>query len=156
MSIFSEIYALLGLLTTISIGLLAFGLILDEMEDGYGVATTLFLVVFIFTDFYFGELHNNIDMSFRGIAIYLGCGFVYVVIRVFFLGFSTKEQGKDIDDDHKLYLIKNHIWRWWLNWVISLLGWIYGDVARKIVDLLWGLLKSIMLGVFNLGNKIRK
>ncbi len=163
MSIFVEFFSALGLFTSIFIGVVVLGLILEEAYDGYGFFAAILLISFLIGEYFMGgKAHNYVDLSFRGIGIYIGAGFLYALLRIFFLEVKTEFKNlpdyKNVDELEKWVeakkkeIIQNNIWRWWINWPISALGWILGDVFKYIRSLIWKLLQSLFVAVFNLGN----
>jgi hypothetical protein len=164
MSIFVELFSALGLFTSVFIGVVVLCLVLEEVYDGHGYFALSILVAFLIGDHFFGgTAHNYVDLSYKGVGIYIGIGFLYAIIRVFFLGAKTKINDipaylkpENIDawvKEKKNSIIQHNVWRWWINWPFSLIGWILGDVFKWFRTILWKLLKSLFMAVFNLGHK---
>ena len=82
------------------------------------------------------------------ILIYLALGLVYAFIRTYLSGRSSVTELTDYDERE----LKQSIFRWWLCFPISLVGWLLTDVYKGMIEKA----SSLFYYVFKLGFKNSK
>jgi len=98
------------------------------------------------------------------VFLYLGIGLFHSMFRTFV--FARKKIKKENQErggfDIKLksgwianlkFDLQGNVFRWWFMWPISLLVWIFSDFIKDLYDWVYGKLKAMYEGIFDLGVK---
>jgi len=90
-------------------------------------------------------------ITWQTVLSYLGVGFVFAIIRVYFHGRHIAEYGHSDNES-----IQNHIFRWWFIWPISLIYWIFSSLAEEVWGWVYDRFESTFKYFYNLGLKSKK
>lgn len=149
----------------------------ESNKNGF-IATGTLIVVAILYHFW-GDIKPILGfLTILNISIYLAIGLVYSSIRTFFEGrklgkklkdLPTKEEansksrkntGNEYYGDTKesvkkefVEKLKRNVFRWWFNWIISLISWAITDLLKDIWDFVYSKLKNFYNYILELGIK---
>lgn len=141
-----SIWLFWGLVLALIISLFSF----DNNENGIG-AFFSFAIFSVVT--YFWSSFNILEyVNWVSVGTYLGIGFIYSLIRTYFLGRKTKLKASG-DRKYLKEKLKGNVFRWWLLWPVSLLNWILSDLVRDLYNLVYKKLQKLYEGIFELGLK---
>lgn len=121
-----------------------FALFFYAEYEKQGFIALVAVIAYLVVNHYWGNVPLKSLVTFPNIAIYLGAGLVYAVIKTYFYGRSVAADGKTLNsaiDD-----LKGHVFRWWFIWPVSLVSWLVTDFIVEGFELLWD----------NIGTSFRK
>ena len=137
-------------------------------EEGFS-ATLSFIIFCVLVQFW-GNISIFSYFNIKLISLYIILGFIYSLIRVYFKGIEfnnliDKAKFKDSKingplstpnfyencaiKDKANFKLKEHIFRWWGLWVISLTVWIFSDLFKNLWNFIYSRLEKFYLKVFN-------
>lgn len=136
-------------------------------EEGFS-ATLSFIIFCVLVQFW-GNISIFSYFNIKLISLYLVLGFIYSLIRVYFKGIEfnnliAKAKLKDLSivlptkpnyyekcaiEDKANFELKEHIFRWWGLWVISLITWIFSDLFKNLWNFTYSRLEKFYLKIFN-------
>ena len=118
-------------------------MISEGVEHG-GIAF-LGVVVFLVLNHYWGNIPVMELFKWQNILAYLGIGFVFANIRIYFYGrqLSQNEQREDV--------LKDNVFRWWFIWPASLIYWAFSDLLGNAWDWIYSVSQSTFKFFLNLG-----
>lgn len=115
----------------------------EKEEQGFGALFSG--LIFIGLVYFWGNVNIMDYLDFNLIGIYLIIGLLYSFIRTFIfarkLGISGKRE------------LKEHIFRWWFLWPVSLIFWILSDVIQDLYDFIYKRISKFYEYIFELGLK---
>jgi len=131
-----------GIAFGIMLVLLFIILTISDIGESGGVAFAAFLIA-VGLNYFWGTFPILAIVSFRSVSIYLFLGFIFSLIRTYFMG-------KKLDANQKAYFnLKEHVFRWWLMFPISLINWVIGDLLKDLYDIVYIKLSKVYLTIFN-------
>lgn len=117
-------------------------LIISEIE-GQGISATFAFIVFVISNYLWGNLPLVDIFSFQNIAMYLGIGFVFAIIRTYF-------KGRELDKkDRENYELKEAIFRWWFLFPISIINWVFGKLLKDLYNFIYSKVEKFFIFIFN-------
>lgn len=118
-------------------------MISEGVEHG-GIAF-LGVVVFLVLNHYWGNIPVMELFKWQNVLAYLGIGFVFANIRIYFYGrqLSQNEQREDV--------LKDNVFRWWFIWPASLIYWAFSDLLGNAWDSIYSVSQSTFKFFLNLG-----
>lgn len=116
-------------------------IITDATENG--TAAFFSLLLFIGFNYFWGTFPLLNVITFRHVGIYLTLGFLFSLIRTYFKG--KRLSGRDKEN----FNLKDHVFRWWLMWPISLINWGFGEVLKDFYNFLYSKLEKFYQSIFN-------
>ena len=117
----------------------------ERTENGF--VAFFAVAVFVVVSFFWGNYDILAIFTVWSVSSYLVTGFVFSVIRTYFYG------RKKLDYDNEAYLereirsrkneLKEHVFRWWFLWPVSMVNWFFSDLLKDVWD--WIYAKSYKL-----------
>lgn len=117
--------------------------IISEVEEN-GFLAFGFLIVALILNHFWGTFLILSILSIKNILIYLLIGFFFSLIRTYFKGKKIKKEDKILFD------LKDHVFRWWLMFPISMLTWIFGDLLKDLYNFIYSKIGKLYEKIFNL------
>ncbi len=117
----------------------------DINEDGSWA--TVAVIIFILLNHFWGTFPLSSIFTYKTILLYLIIGFIFSLLRTYFKGKKLSA------NDKRFFHLKDHVFRWWLMWPISLIRWVIGDLLVDVYDYVYDLLENMYMSVFNAGSK---
>ena len=119
-------------------------IISDISKDGTiaFVATLIFLGL----NYFWGAVPTNNLFTWENVGIYLLIGFIYSLIRTYFKRREfnrIEEMLKQPSRDRLYFNIKDHVFRWWFLWPVSLFVWILSDILKDVYDFVYECVSSV-------------
>lgn len=125
----------------------------ESLENGF--IGFIGVLAFLAINHYWGNIPVTNLLTWRNAFGYLGIGIVFAVIRVYFYGVERASKGYNLENE-----LKNHVFRWWLNWPFSLIHWIFNGLLRDLFDVIYDKIEGFFKYFFELGfnskNKSKK
>jgi hypothetical protein len=115
------------------------------------------VVAFVLVNHFWGNIPLLRFVTWINVFAYLGVGFIYAVIRVYFYGRNTKS-----DDSSSYYTtraineLKGNVFRWWFIWPISLIYWAISDLLGDLWNWIYQRFEGLFEYFFKLGQKSNK
>lgn len=146
---------------TFLVGFIVICFIADINENGFWA--TIFLIIFGALFYFFGRKTFDVIinlLTWKFLIFYFSAGLVHAIIRVFFFGRNEMKKFNEFRT-HNLsthdYVIetdvKEHVFRWWFMWPISLITWIIKDALKDIYYWFYDRFSTLFEFVLNLGVK---
>lgn len=126
----------------IALAVLLFILIGSELEESGTTATIAFLC-FLGFNYLWGNLPILEIITLKNIAIYLGIGFIFAIIRTYFKGRELTPENR------KTYKLKEAVFRWWFLWPISTINWVYGKLLKDFYNFAYSKFQKFFEFIFN-------
>lgn len=104
----------------------------------HGGLALISLIILLMVNYWWGNFPLMDLLNWTNVLLYFGVGLIFAVIRIYFYGREMGAKGyeaKNLD-------IKDHIFRWWTMWPISLLYWLGSKLFGDIWDLIYDRFKS--------------
>ena len=119
-------------------------LIASEVHETFSgsVATVL---VFLALNAWWGTMPVMKYITWQNALLYLIIGFIYSLIRTYAKGTELNKS----PNDKKYFRLKDHVFRWWFWFPISLITWVFSDLFRDLFDFVYLKLSKIYEGIFN-------
>lgn len=138
----------------------------DSNENGYGAFISFLIYTFLVV------MYSTLDLSFLSnwvlILGYFILGFIYSLVRAYIFGRASKERfNKDIiiynwkpeviDDkrvehvERIIFDLKEHVFRWWFLWPISLLRWVFTDLLLDVFDIAYAKFSNLFKKIVTIG-----
>jgi len=127
LTLFGSFFWMAVLLVVLLIALFA-----SEVEEQGGIAF-IGVVTFLVLNYYWGNVPVMKFISWASVLGYLGVGLLFTIVRVFFYGREMAIKGNKFD----VWYLKNHVFRWWFIWPISLLVWIFSDLLSDLWNFIY-------------------
>ena len=113
----------------------------DISENGF--LATFFLIVIGMLFYVFGKETWQDFVSIltvKNFVIYFSLGLIHAIVRVYFHGRKEMQQVNQDRIDGKSYEhtiernIREHVFRWWFLWPVSLIDWFIKDMIKDIYN----------------------
>lgn len=121
-------------------------LMVSEGVEHGGVAF-LGLACFLLINYYWGNIPVQKLITWQNVLGYLGIGFIFAIIRIYFYGRKLGSEGETIKDAE----IKEHVFRWWFIWPASLIYWCFSSLLIEAYNLVYDKFESTFKYFLNLG-----
>jgi len=147
----------------VTVGLMWFW---ENREEGHWVLTLVVIVCII--NYIWGDFNIIKYLGLWNVGLYLGLGLAHAFVRTYFYGAKGAKEFKEkkklsTEAENVIQLVnekeslisglKNNVFRWWFNWVISLAHWIVTDLLSDVFDWIYKRIEKVFLQIFNLGFK---
>ena len=114
----------------------------EYQEEGFGGFAAV--VVFVIINKIWGTAPLIELVTWTNVIAYLLIGFIFSLVRTYF-------KGKELSDEKKKYFqLKEHVFRWWLMFPISMLHWLFGTLLKDLFTRVYDKVESLYNKIFNL------
>lgn len=120
--------------------------IVAELNDN-GYPIIIAIIVLLLFNHFWGDFPVMYYCTWQNALAYIGIGFLYALLRVYFLGLKMSPA------DKKRYDLRTTVLRYWAWWWISLVAWILGDILINIGDKVYTISGKIFEHIFTLHDK---
>lgn len=131
-----------GIALGIMLVILFIALIVSDLnESGYWAFALVLIAIGL--NYFWGTFPILSFISIKMVLMYLFIGFLFSLIRTYFVGKKLSE------DEKKYFKLKEHVFRWWLMFPISALTWIFGDLLKDVYNFVYSKLDRLYQSIFN-------
>lgn len=113
----------------------------ENEENGWiaSIATAVFLGLL----YYKSNVNPLPYFTLLNVLLYVGVGFVYSLIKTYFYSRAGGYKSE----------LKEHVFRWWGLWPVSLLYWIFSDLLKDLYDVVYSKISVVYDKIFEFGKK---
>ena len=140
-------------LAIVFIALVFIAFIASEKVEHGGIAF-LALVVFCVINYMWGNIPLLKLVTLPRVFLYLGIGFIFAIVRIYFFGRGQKNEGYS---RVRYDSIKSNVFRWWFIWPASLAYWVFSSLLGEAWDWVYDKFESLFDYFLMLGfNSVKK
>jgi len=146
-------FALFGAAIWFWIAVVAFVISLftfDRQENGVGALFSF--IIFSVVVYFWSNFDILGYINWLNIGLYFGVGFIYSLIRTYFLGRKIRSKSTG-DIKYIKEKLKGNVFRWWFLWPVSLLNWILSDLVEEVYNFIYSKLKNLYENILMMGVK---
>lgn len=116
--------------------------IISDIEEA-GYSAFIFLLIVLGLNYFWGNFPILEYFSFKYLLMYFFIGFIFSLIRTYFKGKELTEYKKEY------FVLKEHVFRWWLMWPISLINWMFGKLFVDLYNFIYKRVEKFYQMLFN-------